>query len=57
MKNLNKIRARFAPVQWPRPGLMNFDGWFIKLSVQTFQQLIVIYRSGNLVITIGDEND
>ena len=29
-------------------------GWFIKLSVQTLQQLIVIYRRGNFVQNIGD---
>ena len=29
--------------------LLNLIGWFIKLSVQTFQPLIVIYRKGNFV--------
>ena len=49
----NVLCKRFL-IRW----LQNFwtfilIGWFFKLSVQTFQPLIVIYRRGNLCIMIG----
>ena len=53
--SLKKITENLPPThqRWePREG--GGIGWFIKLSAQTFQPLIVIYKSGNFGIIIED---
>ena len=47
------ITYSYSQAQQSQVLFLNLIGWFIQLSVQTFQQLIIIYRRVILCISLG----